>query len=147
MYPDERVERYIGEHFLPVKIHVKEQPKNFARFGAQWTPTTIVLDPKGVERHRWEGFLPVQEFLAQLALGRAKVAFAENRFDEAAKLYDQTVREFGDTESAPEAMYWAGVSRYKDSNDPAALSEAARQFQQKYQGSVWAKKASVWAGH
>ena len=63
MYPDPRVEGFIRENFLPVKIHIKEQPATFQRFGAQWTPTIAILDPDGSERHRFEGFLPADDFL------------------------------------------------------------------------------------
>lgn len=45
---------------------------------------------------------------------------------------------------APEALYWAGVSRYKATNDAAALAGTADAFARRYQDSVWAKKASVW---
>jgi len=65
------VEKFINAHYLPVKIHIKEQPKIFERFGAQWTPTIQVLDPDGTKRHQFEGYLPPDDFLAQLQLGLA----------------------------------------------------------------------------
>ena len=46
----------------------------------------------------------------------------------------------------PEALYWAGVSRYKGTNDPTALKDTARAFTERYQESSWAKKSSVWKG-
>ena len=116
----------------------------FERFGAQWTPTILVLDRDGVERHRFEGFLPADEFLAQLQLGLGHVALARRRFDEAEKLYREVVEKWPETDAAPAALYWAGVARYKASNDAAALSETAAQFRQRYADSVWAKKAAVW---
>jgi TolA-binding protein len=51
-----------------------------------------------------------------------------------------------DSEVAPEALYWAGVSRYKATNDAAALQQTAQAFQQQYRDSSWAKKSSVWLG-
>lgn len=36
------------------------------------------------------------------------------------------------------------ASRYKASNDGAALQDTARAFRQRYAGTAWAKKASVW---
>jgi hypothetical protein len=38
------------------------------------------------------------------------------------------------------------VSRYKATNDPSALGATFKKFQERYQDSAWAKKASVW-GH
>jgi hypothetical protein len=50
------------------------------------------------------------------------------------------------SDAAAEALYWAGVSRYKATNDGAALSETAAAFKTRYTDSTWAKKASVWGG-
>ncbi len=137
--------KLIGENFLPVKIHIKEQPETFKRFGAQWTPTLVVADSGGTERYRFEGYLPPEEFLAQLELGLAKSAFAREQWNEAEQRYRELVQEYPKAETASEALYWAGVSKYKASGDAGALAETAREFQSKYPQSVWAKKASVWA--
>jgi hypothetical protein len=145
VYPDERVASFVMENFIPVRIHVKEQPENFARFGAQWTPTILILDPDGNERHKIEGFLPANEFLAQLELGLAHAAFAQNDFAEAEKLFG-VVAASDDGEAAPEAVYWSGVSRYKRTNDPGALKETNRTLSSRFPKSSWAKKASVWSG-
>jgi len=139
------VASFIEENFLPVKIHIKENPKGFERFGAQWTPTIIIADSTGTERYRFEGYLPAEDFLAQLELGLAKTAFANNRFDEAERWFRDVVARYPDSDTAPEALYWAGVSKYKASNDPARLKETAKAFQSQYPESSWAKKASVWA--
>jgi hypothetical protein len=133
------------QSFVPIKIHVKEQPAAFKRFGVQWTPTLLVFDPSGAERHRFEGFLPADDFLAQLHLGLARAAFAGERWEEAERRFRHVVDGFPASEAAPEALYWAGVSRYKGTGDAAALKETARQFQTRHQTTVWAKKASVWA--
>ena len=145
MYPDPRVEGFIGENFLPVKIHIKEQPATFQRFGAQWTPTIAILDPDGSKRHRFEGFLPADDFLAQLKLGLAHAAFARQQWTEAEQRYREIVDQLSDTDAAPEALYRAGVSKYKASGDPESLKDTAQRFKKTYSGSTWAKKASVWA--
>ena len=149
MYPNEGVARFITENFIPARIHVKEQPEEYLRFseryGAQWTPTTLVLDEDGVEEHRIEGFLPVDDFLAQLELGLAHGAFKHERWDEAERRFREIVERFPDSDAAPEAQYWAGVARYKASGKPEALGDTALAFAKRYQDSSWAKKASVWA--
>ena len=145
MYPDERVSSFINSNFIPVKIHVKENPDGFKRFGAQWTPTVIVADSGGTERYRFEGFLPVDDFLAQLELGLAKSDFANGKFAEAEKRFRGIAERFSNSEVAPEALYWAGVSKYKGSNDAGALKDTATAFKSRYKDSAWAKKASVWA--
>lgn len=135
---------FITEHFIPVKIHIKEQPDTFKRFGAQWTPTLMILDADGSERHRFEGFLPAQDFRAQLALGLAHAAFKREAWQEAERLFRYVEREFPDSDAAPEAQYWAGVARYKATGDAAALKDTAERFKKRYASSTWAKKASVW---
>ena len=146
MYPNERVAEFVNKNFVPIKIHVKEHPEAFGRFGAQWMPTLIVMDPEGKERYRFEGYLPPDDFLAQLELGLAKAAFARDDFAESERLFREIAQQFPKSDAAPEALYWAGVSKYKASHDPAPLADAARQLKQRYPESSWAKKASVWAG-
>ena len=149
MYPEERVARFISENFIPGRVHVKDQAEEFRRFGqrynAQWTPTLLVIDPEGTERHRVEGFLPAEDLLAQLTLGLGHSAFARGQWEEAEKRFREVVNRYPGTEGAPEALYWAGVSRYKGKGDAGALGQTAREFSQRYQDTSWAKKASVWS--
>lgn len=149
MYPDPRVASLITEHVIPIRVHVKDQADLWKRLGerynAHWTPTVLILDEKGEERHRIEGFLPADDFLAQLMIGIAHAARARQDFAEAERRYREVVEKFPQTESAPEGLYWAGVSKYKATNNPAALGDTASQFANRYQTSSWAKKASVWA--
>ena len=114
------------------------------RFGVQWTPTVLILDSKGKERHRIEGFLPADEFLGQLRLGLGQAHFANNSFQEAERLFREVVEKTPNTEAAAEALYWAGVSRYKASNDAAALKATAQAFKERYRDTSWAKRASIW---
>jgi TolA-binding protein len=130
---------------VPVEAHIKEHPAYFHRFDAVWTPTILILDSDGTERHRVEGYLPREEFRAQLELGLARVAFMHKQWAEAERRYGQVVERYPDSKAAPEAVYWRGVSHYKATNDHTALGEVAEQFQHNYQDSVWAQKASVWA--
>jgi len=114
------------------------------RFGAQWTPTTLLLDSNGVKRHRIEGFLPAADFAAQILLGLGHAARVAGDFQEAERRYGEVLEKFPDSDAAAEAQYWKGVSRYKATNDASALAETARAFQTRYADSPWAKKASVW---
>lgn len=136
---------FINENFVPVEAHIKEHPAYFHRFDVVWTPTVLVLDSDGVERFRVEGYLPKDEFRAHLEMGLARVAFMHKRWADAEQRCAQIVERYPDSKVAPEAVYWRGVSHYKATNDHTALGEVAEQFKQKYQDSVWALKASVWA--
>ena len=127
-----------------MRIHIKEQPALFERFGASWTPTALVLDSNGVERHRVEGFLPASDFAAQLLLGLGHAAFEAKDWKLAQQRFGEVLEKYPDTEAAAEAQYWKGVSRYKETGDGSALADTARAFQSRYSDTSWAKKASVW---
>jgi hypothetical protein len=143
------VARFINDNFIPARIHAREQAADFKRFGerysASWTPTILELDADGVERHRIEGFLPASDFVAQLMLGLARIAFTRQDWSEAERRFREVVARHPESEAAAEAQYWAGVARYKKSGDAAALAETAQAFADRYQDTSWAKKASVWA--
>ena len=148
MYSQPRVAAFVRDRFLPVRLHVKEQADEFKRIGglfnAQWTPTILIVDQPATERHRIEGFLPADDLLSQLALGLAKSAFARGQFADAERAYKEFVANYPNSDAAPEAQYWTGVSRYKATGDASALADTARRFKTQYADSTWAKKASVW---
>ena len=129
---------------MPLEAHIKEHPAYFHRFDAVWTPTVLILDPNGEERHRIEGYLPVDEFRAQLELGLARVAFMSKNFADAERRYAAVLDRYPNTKAAPEALYWKGVSRYKLTNDHTVLSELPDMFRQKYPDSIWAMKTVAW---
>ncbi|MDP9203166.1 MAG: tetratricopeptide repeat protein [Gemmatimonadota bacterium] len=141
--------RFVNDNFIPARVHVKEDADAFKRYGerynAHWTPTVLELDPSGEEFYRVEGFLPRDDFLAQLMLGRAHMDFKQEKWTEAEKGFREIVDKLPNTDAASEAMYWAGVSRYKATNDATALKATAKAFTERYKDSSWAKKASIWA--
>ena len=124
---------------------MKTHPEAMGRFHVDWTPTILILDSEGNERHRIEGFLPNDDFLAQLHLGLAHAAFTAGKFEQAAERFDRIVRDLPATDAAPEAQYWAGVSRYKATGSGDALKATADAFKQRYGDTPWAKKASIWS--
>jgi hypothetical protein len=130
---------------VPLEAHIKEHPAYFKRFNAVWTPTVLILDPDGHECWRIEGYLPKDEFRAQLLMGLARIAVIEKRWADAEKLYGQVVDQFPNTTTAAEALYWRNVSQYSQSHQPQPLQSVASELRQKYPDSVWAKKASVWS--
>ena len=148
MWPDTRVEEIVGEEFIPVRVHVQKNADEYQRlagkYGAEWTPTILMLDPAGNERHRVEGFLPTSEFVPHLEFGAARIGFSTGDFEEAENRFRHIVDTHPEAEVAPEALYWAGVSRYKGADDAGALKQTAAAMREKYPASPWAKKASVW---
>ena len=148
MYTDDRVKDLVTGRFVPVRVHVREDrdawQKLSAEYGVQWTPTILIVDPDGGERHRIEGFLPANDFLSQIELGLAHAAFKRNDYAKAEAAFREVARKYAKTDAAPESLYWAGVAKYRSSDDPAALKETAGAVSREYPESSWAKKASVW---
>jgi Tfp pilus assembly protein PilF len=135
----------VSDQFIPVRQHVKTHPEAMERWGAQWTPTIMIVDANGKERHRIEGFLETEPFFAQLQLGLAQAKFAAQNWDDAERLFEEVARS-GDADAAPEAAYWAGVTRYKRSGDPTALGETHTRLNKDFPGTSWAKKTQIWGG-
>ena len=105
----------------------------------------MILDSKGVERHRIEGYLPTDEFRAQLELGLARVAFMSKNWADAERRYAAVLDRYPNSKSAPEALYWKGVSHYKATNDHTVLGTLPGEFREKYGDSIWAMKSAAWA--
>lgn len=102
------------------------------------------MDPNGVERFRIEGYLPVEEFRAQLELGLARVAFMSKDWEEAERRYAEVLEHYPSTKAAPDALYWKGVTYYKRTNDHTVLGHLPGEFQQKYPDSLAALKTAAW---
>lgn len=102
------------------------------------------MDSEGNERWRIEGYLPKDEFRAQLELGLARVAFMHKQWAEAERRYAEVMEHYPNSKAAPEALYWRGVSRYKATNDHAVLGELPGQFKEKFPDSMWALKTAAW---
>lgn len=104
----------------------------------------LILDANGKERFRIEGYLPKEEFRAQLELGLARIAFMSKDFAEAERRYAAVLDRYPTTQAAPEALYWKGVSHYKATNDHTVLGELPGMFREKYPQSSWAMKSAAW---
>ena len=145
MYPTPDVTALIDEQFVPVRIHVKEQPRMWHRFGIRWTPTVMVLSPDGDEVRRIEGFLPADELLGQLRLALGHAAANKKDWATAERWFAEAAEGTG-TDAGPEGEYWRGVARFSANHDHTELAEINRRFQQRYRDTSWAKRASIWSG-
>ncbi|MDX6496815.1 MAG: hypothetical protein QOG23_75 [Blastocatellia bacterium] len=103
------------------------------------------MDADGVERYRIEGYLPKNWFRARLEMGLGRVSFMHKKWAEAEKAYAEVAESYADTALAAEAIYWRGVSHYKNTNDHTVLGEAAKELGEKYPGNEWTLKSLPWA--
>lgn len=142
-YPNAKVQRYLEEHFVPVKFDLVAQPEVMDRFGTPWTPTLIVQDADGREHRRSQGYLDPERFVAEMAL--AWLMDAINRRDFATAL-DRSSEALewtkGDPVREPEAIYWSGVAGYKAKEDAQPLLDAWNRLLDEFPESEWAKKVA-----
>ena len=135
---------FIHENFVPLGVHIKENPRNFKRFGAVWTPTVIVMDPEGNERWRLEGYLPKDDFQAFLKMGLARVAFAKKDWAEAVKWFADVLENHANSFYAPQAIYYRGVSLYSTSHDHLELEKTAATLIEQFPTTEWQLRSIPW---
>ena len=142
-YPDPRVASFVRQSFVPLKVSLPENPEVAAGYDVAWSPTVLVGDEAGKAHYRVEGYLPPEEFMAQLALGLGRYEFDRQQFGRAVHHFEQVAQRHKGTEAAAQALYWLAVARYKDSKDPAQLRAGWDRLVREYPGSEWAKRADV----
>lgn len=141
-YSNDEVMSYMGDHFVPVKINTKENPEMVCRFWVNWSPVILILDHKGQEHYHIIGYLPPQEYVAQLALARGKAELDSQNYPEAVKRFSEVVCHYQNCDASPEAYYWMGVGKYKKDGSPQGLLHDWKTLAEKYPQSIWAKKVS-----
>ena len=139
-YPDNAVLSFINEHMIPLRVAFDAEP-HAKDFNVKWTPTIVTLDPSGKEHHRTLGFLAPEDLIASLLLGIGKVYFDEDKFEDALASLGKVTADYSKSNSAPEAIFYWGVSGYKSSHDPNKLKEAYERLKAEYPESEWTKRA------
>lgn len=105
----------------------------------------IILDANGDEHHRFVGFLPPEDFIGQIILGKGKAEFNLESFEEAIQCFQEILVRYPKTDAASEAQYYLGVAKYKASHDPMQLKSNLEILQREYPNTEWTKKAQVYA--
>ncbi len=142
-YPDQKVEDFINEKMVPLQVLADNPLAD--EFKVKWTPTIVVLDYQGKEHHRTVGFFPPDDFIPNLLLGMGKIDFDADRFDGAVLYFDNLLAEYPQSNSTPEAIYLAGVSRFKSTHDPGPLKKAYEKLKAEYPQSEWTQRAQPYS--
>ena len=142
---DNDVKGLIEKEFIPLTFVVTESPEIAGRYNVDWTPAFIIADADGMERERSVGFLPPEDFIAQLELSEGLADMHMERFSEAERCFEEVIQKHTQTEVAPEACYYLGVSQYKESGYAKYLQKASKTLINLFPDNAWAKRASVWA--
>ena len=146
-YSQDAVVDFLVENFIPVRsqcdfTHFTAMMK---RYQVKWTPTFVILDPDGREHHRMVGFLPPEDLMAQLQLGKAKMTYDQDRLDRAASDFQVVIDRFPKTAAAEEASFLQGVCHYKHTHQAGELRKAWERLSRDYPQSEWTRKARVYS--
>ena len=66
------------------------------------------------------------------------------KWADAERRYAEILERYPNSQAAPEALYWEGVSNYKATNDHTVLGQLPDQFKQRYPDGIWALKSLGW---
>lgn len=91
-----------------------------------------------------EGYLPKEEFHANLELGLARVAFMKKDWAAAENYFTKVAEDFPNSKFAAEAVYYRGVSRYSAWHDGAELGSTAAALKEKFSGNEWQLRSIPW---
>jgi tetratricopeptide (TPR) repeat protein len=138
-YPTKDVVNLVNNYLVPLRINVNDDPIH-DDYHQIWTPTFLVLDFNGKEIQRTIGFLEPDEFIPMIQLGIAKVRLGAEEYDTAMIPLKSIIETYPESEAAPEALYFSGVTLYKQTKDPGKLKEAYEKLLSDYPDSTWTKR-------
>jgi len=146
-YSDEKVQKFIEQEFVPLKSQCfwKERTELMKQFDIAWTPTFLIQDSGGKVHGKLVGYIPSDDFLAQLKLGKGMVFLERERQEGAAKWFDMVVKEHPNAGAAPEAVFFLGVAEYKKTHKASALRQVYDSLIEKYPQSEWARRAQPYS--
>lgn len=143
-YPDACVASAVNEYFIPVQINVDQEDQTLQRqFRVLWTPNINILDPQEKLLYHVEGWLPPSDFSAMLMVAHAHYFMQQDSFQKAEELFKTVWDKYPQSQFAAEALYYLGVSRYKDTHDGKDLVKGWRVLQRFHPESTWAIRSSV----
>lgn len=146
-YSDEKVRKFLQEQFIPLRSECfwDKPTEPMQRFGIKWTPTFLVLDPDGKEHHRFVGYVPSDDLIASLGLGKGKIFYDTDRMAEAIMRFQTVIDRHPNAGATPEAVFLLGVAGYKHSHDPKELRRAYETLKAKYPQSEWTRRADPYS--
>lgn len=139
-FPDSNVIDFLTQQVIPLQLPYDHKPLS-DEFRVKWTPTLVTLDADGKEHHRTVGFLAPEDLIPSLILGRAKIHFDQENFDEALQSLDVLLKDYSKSGAAPEAIFIRGVCLYKTTHQPKPLKDAYEKLRADYPENEWTKRA------
>ena len=112
------------------------------RFQQVWTPTLMLLSRTATSTTSGTAICPRGCSSLAWCSGWGMPSSKEDRFEDAARCFDEVVVKYPLSDVAPEATYWAAVSRYKGSHEAEDLLGGWKKLQSRYPESPWRVRQS-----
>jgi len=138
-YPSPRVIEELNRSFVPCRIESAKAPELARKMNVRWLPGLVVADAAERLAHQQIGFLPPADLLNELDFGRAIALMTRKHYPEAHALFLEVAARAA-TERAPEAWYWLGISRYRESKRFEDCQDAWRRIAERWPGTQWARR-------
>lgn len=137
-YPNDEVIAYIHQNFVPVKLLGADNRELTKGFNVRWFPGIVVAGADRRATHVSIGFLPPEDLISELDFGRAIHAMTTRDYELANELFDRLAST--DADRSPEATYWWGISRMRETKDPGAGTEKWKLIPERWPATQWARK-------
>ncbi|MBC9932916.1 thioredoxin family protein [Chitinophaga qingshengii] len=147
-YEAEQVREYLEDHYVLVKLNVKEVTKAFTTkylpHSLVWTPAFFMYAPDGTILREATGYLPPHQFLAELTIGRALLEMRRGKPAAAGILLATLAAETKHPAQHQEVLYWQGVMAFfAGGKSFEALVPYWRELRETYPESLWAERADT----
>ena len=142
-FEDPRVGEYVNDHFVPVRLMVRENHALARRHVVLWTPVLLVVDENARVHDRIDGYLPAAELVAHLALALGRYELACGRPERAAEALSGVLTHHAGTEMAAQAAWWLGIAHFRQSQDSARLRAEWTELARAHPRSPWAARTRI----
>jgi len=147
-YPHPAVSQLIHDRFVPLRVNECDSSaaavETLRTYRLLWSPGFVFLDQRGSELRRFVGYLPPQDFQAELHVALGLAAMLRARYDESFREFHAAADRFPESSAAAEAIYWAGIAAYRrDGRKMDTLKSVWAEIPLKYPGSTWWQRADV----
>ena len=147
-WPDPQVGSLLTAHYRGIQFDLASPHDDFVEATQTakvvWAPTFIVDDTRGRELRRWTGWLPPEEFIAELQIPVAMDHLHHRRIEEGAAILESVVEETPKAPAAAEALHFLGIFEFlAGKRDLPKLRARWNAVREQYPDSRFARHSEV----
>ncbi len=140
-FSDGRVQGELAKDFIPTRVDRTIAKDLAVKCRVAWTPTIIFLDSNGREYHRVVGFLPGDDLIGHIYIGRGRIAFGKEIWDKAMSAFKHVVDRHPMYDLGAEAQYWYAAAKYnRQGKDATVLRKNYQLLRNKFPDSAWTRR-------